>query len=491
MTAESAPQLPTGLVESFKRERAAVFCGAGASATAGIPDWQQFVATLAVDLGIEPDHQKRAYSPTMLLNTPQFYENRFGRRRLIDRMSGMLEPMSPKPSSTYDLVAQLPCSLFYTTNFDELLEDSLRRTGAKYELVISDEGARIYSDRRGRQLRKIHGTISQPNSLVVTRSDYASFVVNNTLTLGTLHNDLTQYSFLFIGYSLSDPDFNSIYDGVMYSMGRMRQTHYMCVPSLTSLEEQDLRGRGIEPIDLSLWPGDSLAAKLDSFLTALVEATSEMLHIRRLFSNLHIGQEVPTVITSRLHETEKYVYFPMCDLYTAQQTERVLGLIGCTARIMADHHALARYDEYKREDLVLVCSPFGNAFTARIFQDIGLIPSNITIRWENSGQDRWIRDIRSGRKYQADNPLSAHGEPQVEYALIARYRNPWAVSRKIFMLAGINALGTHAAGKFMQDPKGFSKLPWREEEFAVILKIIYSFHDPYDYEYKIDSLDLI
>jgi NAD-dependent SIR2 family protein deacetylase len=116
-------------VESFKRERAAVFCGSGASATAGLPDWQQFVATLAVDLGIGPDLQKRAYSPSMLLNAPQYYENRFGRRRLIERTSGMVEQMSPKPSSTYDLVAQLPCSLFYTTNFDELLEDSLRRAG--------------------------------------------------------------------------------------------------------------------------------------------------------------------------------------------------------------------------------------------------------------------------------------------------------------------------------------------------------------------------
>ena len=481
--------LPRGLVESFKRERAAVFCGAGASATAGLPDWQQFVAALAADVEIVPDGGNQTYSPTMLLNAPQYYENRYGRRRLIERVTGMIERPHSKPSSTYELVAQLPCSLYYTTNFDELLEDSLRRHVGRYELVVSDEGARIYSDRRGRQLRKIHGTISQPSTLVVTRSDYAMFVMNNTLTLDALRNDLAQYSFLFIGYSLNDPDFNSIYDNVMHSMGRMRQTHYMCVPSLTPFEEQDLRERGIEPIDLSLWKGERVSEKLDSFLIELVEATSEVVHVRRFFSGLDTDQEIPAIITSRLHETEKYVYFPMCDLYVAQQIERALGLIGCRANIMADHHALARYDECLRKNLVLICSPFGNAFTKRIFDDIALIPTNISARWETCGNKRYIKDLKSGHTYGADDPLQAHGEPQTEYALIARYRNPWALGKKIFLFAGVNALGTHATGKFMSDTKSYRRLPWQEEDFTAILRITYSHNDPYDYDYEIAGLD--
>jgi hypothetical protein len=401
----------------------------------------------------------------------------------------MVDPAISKPSPTYDLVAQLPCTLYYTTNFDELLEDSLRRTDTKYELVVSDEVARIYSDRRGLQLRKIHGTISQPNTLVVTRSDYANFVMNNTLTLDTLRNDLAQYSFLFIGYSLSDPDFNSIYDNVMYSMGRMRQTHYMCVPSLTPLAEQDLRERGIEPIDLSLWQGASLGEKLDSFLAELVEATSEIVHIRRIFPNLPIAHEIPIIITSRLHETEQYVYFPFCDLYTAQRIERNLGLISRRGKIVADHHALAQYDEYLRRDLVLVCGPSANAFTAKFFDDIATIPSNISVRWEELRGNRVIKDVNSGCTYSADDPLKAHGERQTEYALIARYRNPWAAARRIFLFAGLNAIGTHAAGTFMSNSASYSKLPWREEDFAVVLKITYTQHDPYDYKYEIESFD--
>ena len=486
MAASSGAVIPAGLVESFKRERAAVFLGAGVSVTAGLPSWQEFVAALAAGLGIEPD-QGGTYSARMLLNAPQYFENRYGRRMLIERVRGLMEAPYVR-SASHDLIAQLPCSLFYTTNFDELLEESLRRESVKYDLIVSDEAARIYSARSGCQLRKIHGTISQPNTLIITRNDYSHFTLNNMLTLDVLRNDLTQFSFLFLGYGLTDPDFNSIYDYVVQAMGRMRQTHYICVPSMTPLEEQDLRERGIEPIDLSAWPGATPEAKLDQFLTDLVEATSDIVHVRRLFGGLQPRQEVPVVITSRLHELEQYVYFPMCDLHVAQSVSRVLGLIGCTGSITADHHALARYDEYIRQDLVLICSPFGNAFTKRMFEDIDRIVSNITVRWRDTGRDRLIQDIPSGKTFTADNPLEARGYPQTEYALVARFRNPWARDRRIFMLAGLNALGTHAVGDFMSDPRNYDQLSWRDEDCAAILEITYSEHDPYNYRYKIASV---
>lgn len=429
------------------------------------------------------------FSPQMLMNIPQYYENRFGRRRLLEKVQELVDIDRPEASLMHDLIAELPCQIYYTTNYDEILETSLRQMSRRFSLVVSDDAARVFIDRRGCQLRKIHGTLSQPSTLVVTRSDYAQFVHQNSLTLDALRTDLAQYHFLFIGYSLSDPDFSSIYDNVLYFMGRMRQTHYMCIPTMTPLEEEDLRQRGIEAVDLSRWPGKTITDQLQSFLQALVDATSTVVHARRFFVGLDRDHETPTIITSRLHEIEQYAYFPASDLYTARQVERSLEAIGYRSSIVADHEALISFDSYKQQNLVLICSPFGNAFSAQLFEELGKLTTNIDIRWTQEAGQRHIVDERSGRTFTPDIPTTADGERLLhEYAVIARYRNPWAVGKWIFMFMGVNAIGTHAVGHFLSDQLRYRDLAWDTDDLAVVLHITYRTHNPYRYLYDVAEI---
>jgi SIR2-like domain len=485
-------KLPADLIENFRAGNAAVFSGAGVSIGAGLPSWENFSRTLAGELEEASEIKTEQYSSTLMTSIPQYYENRYGRRRLLQRVESLLTPTSRTGSATHDLLAQLPAKLHYTTNFDELLESSLRKQGRHFDLIVSDHTARVYTERRGLQVRKIHGTLSQPDTLIITRDDYTRFAHENTLTLEVMRADLRQSAFLFIGYSMTDPDFISIYESVLLSMGRMRQTHHFCVTNLSELEAQDLRQRGITPIDLSQWPGSTATERLDNFLRSLIEETSEELHVRRFYGDTSTTDCVPIVVTSRLHENERYVYYPECDLFAAQSVQDALKILGRDSRIVADHNALSTFESFVQQDLVTICSPFGNAFTARIFEEIRALGSTIDFEWVDDGDKRSIRSKRDGGSFVADNPLDANGEATLtDYAVIGRHRNPWSPGHKIYMVAGLNAISTHAAGNYLKTLMTYRELPWSEANFTMLLTIQFNEHDPYNYRYHINSTKVL
>jgi hypothetical protein len=485
----SAATLPAQLVKAFREGRAAVFVGAGASIAAGLPSWQELVAKLASELPFEPDLPGGVFSPHALLNIPQYYEYEFGRRELHKRLEELLSER--EPSRIHNLLAQLPNRLYYTTNFDGLLEDALRDSDrTQIALIADDDEVRYRTDHRGIQVRKLHGTIERHRTIVLTRGDYASLRTHNPLMFETLRSHLSEYAFLFVGYSLNDPDFTAIFDDVLLTMGDMRQMHYMCIPSVHELERQDLRHRGIEAIDLGTWgtPGAPTEG-LTAFLTELAAETSDITHVKRFFDGVRRGDEVPIIVSSRTHEHEQFVYIAECDLHVATQVEEALGRLGCTTRRVADRRALHDVEMLAQHDLVLVCSPFGNDVTARAFELISGGPGGIGLAFEDDEGIRSVHQLVDARRFHADNPVDADGSARSrEHAVIARYRNPWNPERRLFVFAGLYALGTHAVGTFLKDLRNYERIPDGGAHLEAVLTMSYHDHDPYDYRYEIDDI---
>lgn len=93
-----------------------------------------------------------------------------------------------------------------TTNYDcffESLFDGYKTFVGQEELVFSQlQGmAEIY---------KIHGSISAPNSIVITENDYTNFKSKRKYLAAKLMTIFMEYPIIFIGYSLSDPDVQDI-----------------------------------------------------------------------------------------------------------------------------------------------------------------------------------------------------------------------------------------------------------------------------------------
>lgn len=98
-----------------------------------------------------------------------------------------------------------------TTNYDCLLEsetDEYRTYVGQEELVFSPiQGwAEIY---------KIHGSITNPESIVITESDYISFEENCPYLASKLMTIFMEYPIIFMGYSLSDPNVRMILESLV------------------------------------------------------------------------------------------------------------------------------------------------------------------------------------------------------------------------------------------------------------------------------------
>jgi hypothetical protein len=491
---ETQMRLPAGLIKAFQERRAAVFVGAGASVAAGLMSWDDLVNDLAKDLDFPLPQQP--ISPELLLKIPQYYFNRKGGRRELIRFIKddfkRKEQLFRKNRRTltrpiHHYLAKLPTDLYYTTNLDTYLEDELRNERRGVDVIDSEKKARQHSERERCQVRKIHGSIDgDSDDVVLTSSDFANIERTRPFLFNRLADDLTSHIFLFVGYSLRDPDFGSLYNNVFTGMQGKHQSHFLAlVEDPGVFENEDLRRRGLVPIEVWRYPGANSTEKITRFLTSLVAATSDQFHIER-FYKFSREDDIPIVITSRLHDTEKYVYYPACDIEVAHQVSADLHKIGVTARIFPDEYAINNTERLLSDHLILVCSPFGNRFTKYVLAaGAGKEPPILECFTEAPGGRRIIST--RGQEFQSDLPSENAGGEATEYSIIARYQSRWAKGKYIFVFAGLQALGTYAAAAFVKDSEGYR---WLSEangtgDIVAILPIKYSSYNPYMPQYEL------
>lgn len=87
-----------------------------------------------------------------------------------------------------------------TTNYDELLE---RETDG-YKTYVGQEELIFSSIQGWAEIYKIHGSVSSPESIVITQRDYENFEENCPYLAAKLMTIFMEYPIIFMGYSISD-----------------------------------------------------------------------------------------------------------------------------------------------------------------------------------------------------------------------------------------------------------------------------------------------
>lgn len=232
--------LNADLLDDLAREKVVLFLGAGVSASAKtatggkIADWNGFLASLCAEVGEPTASQVKA----LILAKDYLLAGEILQNALGESWEGQIvEQFGQKatPSALHGALISLGQRIILTTNFDKLLEAALEQmdVGAThYPTVISkieDDVFRALKDHSRRYIIKIHGTVDDPSSRVLSRSEYIRLAFGNSYYSGFLENLLLNYTFLFVGFSMDDPAIMSLME--MYSLRYPKaRPHYIFAP---------------------------------------------------------------------------------------------------------------------------------------------------------------------------------------------------------------------------------------------------------------------
>jgi len=118
-----------------------------------------------------------------------------------------------------------------TTNYDEIINPLF----PDYERVISQQILRKPFLAIG-EIFKIHGCVSQPNTIVINEADYQRFDVDHKYLSAKLLTYFIEHPLVFIGYRANDPNIKKILSDV----DRMvRASEYDLVPNIYILERNE------------------------------------------------------------------------------------------------------------------------------------------------------------------------------------------------------------------------------------------------------------
>jgi hypothetical protein len=168
---ETSPTLfPIELVRAFSKGDGSVFVGAGLSMGAGLPSWASLMEPLRERV---PDCPPSASLPQIA----QFFVNLHQRPALITALRDALRPPHVEPTIVHDAVVSLPTNRIFTTNFDRLLEDALKKSGLPHHTVV-EASALAQMSASEAQIIKIHGDLERQESIIITTGDFDTFLVD-------------------------------------------------------------------------------------------------------------------------------------------------------------------------------------------------------------------------------------------------------------------------------------------------------------------------
>ncbi len=140
------------------------------------------------------------------------------------------------------------------TAYDDSLERALRDAGVPFDRIV--RGSDVAFARPDRlALIKLYGDVQMPDTLVVTEDDHYGLWRDRDkeALLDEVRSLLKKQTVLFLGYNLSDPDFNLLWREVLDKMGRFARTAYAVWSGLPEGEVQMWRDRMIQVLDADPW----------------------------------------------------------------------------------------------------------------------------------------------------------------------------------------------------------------------------------------------
>jgi hypothetical protein len=196
-----------------------------AASDGGLPTAAQLARELAERAGLAATGAR----PLPLPEAAERYRFKAGYQSLISYVAERIDQPRYEPLSIHRLIAALPVQQIMTTAWDTLLENALRQAQRPYTKIVVDSEVPFISEDKV-SLIKLHGSIEQKESLIITGDDYYDVLGRRPVIANLVRHLFSTMTVLFIGFDLDGEDFKQLYLGLARHLDRHMRRAYALQP---------------------------------------------------------------------------------------------------------------------------------------------------------------------------------------------------------------------------------------------------------------------
>lgn len=244
-----AVQLPEPLIRALRNRKCILFVGSGVSSAVGYPTWGELVAHLVEKAKRVPYARVPGLAEIEeqkdLFTLAEFARATLHPTGFADTIKELLGAPVAAPRA-HELIARTDYRGIITTNYDRLLETTITRVrnwapNAFTSVSLEQVGTALFNSELF--VYKIHGDVASPSSIVLSASDYDRMILRSPHARSFLQAALLNYTLLFVGYSLRDPDFQLVLRELSLIFENYVPRHFALVPNAGDFTAEHLMRR--------------------------------------------------------------------------------------------------------------------------------------------------------------------------------------------------------------------------------------------------------
>lgn len=220
-------------VKVLKEGNAAIFAGAGLSIPSGVVNWKDLLRRPASRLGLDVEKESD------LVSLAQFIYNETKTKTPLTELINDHFSQTGRVNRNHEVIAELPIRIFWTTNYDKLIEQSLIQAGKKPDVKKRVNDLSLVKSKRDAIVYKMHGDVEVADEAILIKNDYELYEKNNQMFTIALKGDLVSKTFLFIGFSFEDPNLEHILSRVKILLDENTRTHYYFIKKILETDYPD------------------------------------------------------------------------------------------------------------------------------------------------------------------------------------------------------------------------------------------------------------
>lgn len=142
------------------------------------------------------------------LTAKDIYQKRFSAFKvsLANHFSNLRIKSDTETKAEYELFQKFlkKSRMIVTTNYDQLIEKTIQGNSSEKPKVYIGQKGFFNANESWDEVYKIHGSVEDPNSIIINTTDYKNYDNNSILISAKILSSMIDSPIIFLGYSLTD-----------------------------------------------------------------------------------------------------------------------------------------------------------------------------------------------------------------------------------------------------------------------------------------------